>query len=491
MAWYSIFPCQPGESMKSKVSSPALRVTKVLLQFVRFGITGACNATIDILTLNFLLWRFPTHAPGTIIVYNTAAYTLGAVNSYLLNKYWTFQRGKVITGDELLRFIIVNVIGILSNDCIFWVALKILHPSLGNLLFLTNMAKLSAVVGTALISYTGMHLWVFKNASHRRSRHLSIQPGSLPPHPHHSFAATTSQSGQVQGGTPLARGYHLAVRQDERGRKQEKLAMTAMNMQGHESPDHTHQDSESIALMESDTTVRPFLTNYSLSVVLPVHNEEGIIARTVHSMVETLIAWVPDFEVIVVNDGSKDNTQAIVEDIAQSDPHVRLISHSINLGYGAALVTGFEAVTRDLAFFTDSDGQFDPHDLAPFFPLIEEYDAVLGYRVNRQDTWMRKLNAWGWKFLVTTIFGVQVRDVDCAFKLFHAEFFRTNRLETRGAMINAEILYKLKRSGRTYTQLGVRHLPRTSGKATGAKMSVISRALREMIFYAWKWRREE
>src|SRR6202023_3576129 len=142
--------------------------------------------------------------------------------------------------------------------------------------------------------------------------------------------------------------------------------------------------------------------------------------------------------------------QAIVEAIAQSDPQVRLLNHSLNQGYGAALVTGFEAVTRDLAFFTGSDGHFDPHDLAPFFPLIEEFDAVLGYRLNRQDTWMRKLNAWGWKFLVTTIFGIQVRDVDCAFKLFHADFFRKNQLETRGAMINAEILYKLKRSGRTY-----------------------------------------
>ena len=267
--------------------------------------------------------------------------------------------------------------------------------------------------------------------------------------------------------------------------------MTAMKRQGHESLNHAHQELGSLALIESGTTARPFLTNHSLSVVLPTHNEEGVIATTVRSMVETLVPWVPDFEVIVVNDGSKDNTQAIVEAIEQSDPHVRLLNHSINQGYGAALVTGFEAVTRDLAFFSDSDGQFDPHDLAPFFPLIEEYDAVLGYRLDRQDTWMRKLNAWGWKFLVTSIFGIRVRDVDCAFKLFHAEFFRKNQLETRGAMINAEILYRLKRSGGTYTQLAVRHLPRTSGKATGAKVSVILRALREMFFYAWKWRREE
>jgi putative flippase GtrA len=164
MAWYSISPYQPGEYMESKGSSPAFKI-KNLLQFVRFGITGFCNATIDILALNFFLWRFPTHTPVTIIVYNTVAYTLGATNSYLLNKYWTFRRGKTITRDELLRFVTVNVIGVLSNDCIFWVAEKILHPFLPNLLLLTNIAKVSAVIGTALISYTGMHLWVFQGAS--------------------------------------------------------------------------------------------------------------------------------------------------------------------------------------------------------------------------------------------------------------------------------------------------------------------------------------
>jgi hypothetical protein len=104
---------------------------------------------------------------------------------------------------------------------------------------------------------------------------------------------------------------------------------------------------------------------------------------------------------------------------------------------------------------------------------------------------MRKLNAWGWKKLVGFIFGVHARDIDCAFKLFRAEFFRTNQLETRGAMINAEILYKLARAGYTFTEVGVQHLPRRAGKATGAKPTVILRALGEMVVYAEKWRKEE
>jgi hypothetical protein len=229
----------------------------------------------------------------------------------------------------------------------------------------------------------------------------------------------------------------------------------------------------------------------SLSVITPAYNEEVAIADTVHSVVAMVSQWTKDFEVIVVNDGSRDNTGAILAEISAADPRVRVINHEVNRGYGAALVSGFEAAAKDLIFFMDSDGQFDIQDLARFFPLIEKYDAVLGYRINRQDTWMRKLNAWGWKMLVSSVFKLSVRDVDCAFKLYRAEIFHNLRLETRGAMINTEILYKLKRSGYTYTQVGVQHLPRRGGRATGAKPAVIARAFRELFVYARKWHREE
>ncbi|WP_069806100.1 glycosyltransferase family 2 protein [Thermogemmatispora onikobensis] len=243
--------------------------------------------------------------------------------------------------------------------------------------------------------------------------------------------------------------------------------------------------------LRSETIETGVKTKYSLSVILPAHNEEAAIAGTLQNVLETLTPWVQDFEVVVVNDGSKDSTKAIVEALAAADPRIRLINHPVNRGYGAALVSGFEAASKDLAFFMDSDGQFDIRDIAQFFPLIERFDAVLGYRIKRQDTWMRKLNAWGWKWLVRLVFGLRVRDIDCAFKLYRSQFFREHKLETRGAMINTEILYKFTRAGYTYTEVGVHHLPRKGGRATGARPEVIARAFRELIYYAWKWRAEE
>lgn len=234
-----------------------------------------------------------------------------------------------------------------------------------------------------------------------------------------------------------------------------------------------------------------FQLPYSLSVVLPAHNEEQVIADTVSNVCRTLASWTQDFEVIVVNDGSIDQTGAILAQLIQIEPHLRVIIHPVNQGYGAALVSGFTAASKELVFFMDSDGQFDIRDLSTFFPFITAYDAVLGYRIQRQDPWMRKLNAWGWKQVVHAVLGVHVRDLDCAFKLYRAEFLQRHGFETRGAMINAEMLYKFTHDGYTFKEVGVHHLPRKAGQATGANPKVVLHAFRELITYARKWRHEE
>ncbi len=237
-----------------------------------------------------------------------------------------------------------------------------------------------------------------------------------------------------------------------------------------------------------DCAVCPPTKLQSLSIVLPAYNEEALIESTVRAVVEMLSPWDRAFEMVVVNDGSRDQTGEVLAALAAEDERIRPITHVVNRGYGAALVTGFESARNDLVFFMDSDGQFDIGELAGLLPLIERYDAVWGYRRDRQDTRVRRLNAWGWKQLVRLFLGVAVRDVDCAFKLFRAEFFREHQLESRGALINAEMLYRLRRDGKTIAQVGVRHLERKAGRATGAKPSVIARAVKELVVFTWRWR---
>ena len=227
--------------------------------------------------------------------------------------------------------------------------------------------------------------------------------------------------------------------------------------------------------------------NRGISVILPAYNEEANISTTIRRAIDYLSQTVADYEIIVVNDGSHDKTEQIVYWLTQLHPQVRLITHAHNKGYGAALVTGFTSTRKELAFFMDSDGQFNISDLALLLPHISNHDAVLGYRKERQDRWMRILNATCWKLLIRLFFGVRVKDVDCAFKLFRADFFHQTRLETTGAMINTEIMFKWMQQGLTYTEVPVQHLPRLAGRATGAKISVIIRALQELFIFAEKW----
>ena len=138
----------------------------------------------------------------------------------------------------------------------------------------------------------------------------------------------------------------------------------------------------------------------SISVVLPAYNEEPVIAATVSSVVGTLEQLCPDYEVIVVDDGSRDRTAAVVAAVSAANPRVRCVSHPHNRGYGAALATGFDAAVKELVFLTDGDKQFDVRELRDFLPLMGDADLVIGFRDPRADPWPRLAYAWGWKHLV-------------------------------------------------------------------------------------------
>lgn len=223
-------------------------------------------------------------------------------------------------------------------------------------------------------------------------------------------------------------------------------------------------------------------TTRGLSVVLPAHNEELVIEDTVRRCVAVLDVVAPDYEIIVVDDGSTDRTGEIADALSVENPRIRVVHNRPNRGYGGALIAGFQAASKELTFFMDSDGQFDIADIATLLRYREQgYRAVLGWRKHRQDAFMRLVNAWGWKMLVRLLLGLHVRDIDCAFKLYDTALVRTFDVQSSGAMINTEMLTKLVKLGIPFIEVPVQHLPRLHGKATGANVRVIARAFKELV----------
>src|SRR4051812_13716901 len=158
-----------------------------------------------------------------------------------------------------------------------------------------------------------------------------------------------------------------------------------------------------------------------LSLVMPAYNEAAGITDAVAEAHEALAGLGYEFEILVVDDGSTDGTGARVADLTALWPHVRLLTHSTNLGYGAALRTGFEAARLDLVAFTDSDGQFFLDDLDDLVRLTREFHVAVGRRVDRQDPWKRRFLSWGYNRLVRTLLGTGVHDCDCALKVFRRD----------------------------------------------------------------------
>jgi len=219
----------------------------------------------------------------------------------------------------------------------------------------------------------------------------------------------------------------------------------------------------------------------SISVFFPCYNEQENIRRTAQRATEALKGMGYDYEIILVNDGSKDQTGKIADELAAEDGHIRAVHHRQNMGYGAALQSGIRAAKKELIFFTDGDGQFDINEIKLLLPMIERNDIVCGYRLDRKDPFMRKLNGWMWTQLVNLLFGMRIRDIDCAFKMFRGEVFTGMKMSSGGALISAEILARATRRGYRIAEVGVHHYPRTAGTQTGANLRVILRAFKELF----------
>jgi glycosyltransferase involved in cell wall biosynthesis len=205
----------------------------------------------------------------------------------------------------------------------------------------------------------------------------------------------------------------------------------------------------------------------SISAVLPAFNEEENIESAALKLLEVLKTLpFPKYEVVIVNDGSKDRTGEISDALAQKYPEIRVIHHPTNLGYAQALSNGFTSAKSDLIFYTDSDNQFDVKELKNFIAPIEDYDLVCGFRIYRFDPLTRLFLSWGFNLLVRIIFRIRVRDIDCAFKLFRREIFDKIKIESQRFFVDAEVLAKARYHKFSMTELGVRHYPRTAGQST-------------------------
>ncbi len=221
-----------------------------------------------------------------------------------------------------------------------------------------------------------------------------------------------------------------------------------------------------------------------LSIFFPFWNEEKNISQIIMNAVEVMPTVAEKFEILIIDDGSKDKTLSIAEDLVAKYPFIRIISHNTNRGYGAAIKSGLENAKYNYIVFTDGDLQFDLHEVSKFVDCIEKADMVIGYRRRRKDKkivkrllLMNLLKIWDF-----VLFGFHFKDIDCGFKMFTRHSLEViGPLRSEGAMITTEILAKAKKKRLKIIQVGVEHFPRVYGEQTGANIFVVVRAVLESL----------
>ncbi len=220
----------------------------------------------------------------------------------------------------------------------------------------------------------------------------------------------------------------------------------------------------------------------SLSVFLPAFNEEDSISLTVQGVVKILKTLSLDWEVLVINDGSRDRTAEVVGDLEKKYPGVRLVNHEKNRGYGHVLKTGFAQAKYPWVAFIDSDGQFDFSEIEKFLEKTDEADLILGYRLNRADPFRRRIFTWGWKMLAMVLLGLNVRDYSCGFKLIKKKVIdNISPIESEEKVTQIEMLIKAKKKGYKFAEVGVHHYPRMHGMPTGANLSVVLKSFADIL----------
>lgn len=222
-----------------------------------------------------------------------------------------------------------------------------------------------------------------------------------------------------------------------------------------------------------------------ISVFLPTYNEQENIKKVVLNTKKVLLKIAKNWELIVVNDGSADNTSRILKELADDDSRIKVISHLKNSGYGTSLRSGFYNSKYSLIAFTDSDGQFDFSEISGFIEKqkVTGADLVIGYYKDRRVSLFKKITSRLWELTVFLFFGLSVRDIDCGFKLIKKQVIdEIPKLESqRGAFISSELLIKARKKGFKIVEIPVTHFPRTKGSGTGRNLNVIVKSFADLI----------
>ncbi len=225
-----------------------------------------------------------------------------------------------------------------------------------------------------------------------------------------------------------------------------------------------------------------FKKRYSVSVIFPAFNEEENIEKTVRDSLKFLSAHgvIKNYELIIVNDGSRDNTAEIAGRLSGEIPCVKIITHHKNLGYGMALNSGIREARYPLVFFMDTDGQFHISEIDKLIPYVEYYDIITGYRCSRKDNRYRVILGKMYSWIVFLLFKLKLRDINCGFKLFKRDAFKFEDMyDSNGGAFYAEIFLK----GRRYKikEVPVEHFSRLKGKQTGANIKTIFNAVIDLV----------
>jgi glycosyltransferase involved in cell wall biosynthesis len=227
-----------------------------------------------------------------------------------------------------------------------------------------------------------------------------------------------------------------------------------------------------------------------ISVFVPCYDEEGNLEYVVAALKRELSKLAERFEIVVVDDGSRDRTGDIADALAAASAQVKVVHHTKNRGYGAAVSSGLRACTQEWIVLCDGDGQFEASDIGKLTAKTPTYNVVIGRRARRADPFMRRLNGRAWTLLMRLLLGVPVRDIDCGLKLFSRQLVEGLRLEATGAMISAELMAQLVRRGAKICEVEVSHLPRATGEQSGANARVIMRAFKELLVLYSNLRRQ-